>query len=262
MSVPRRSSARPVVEVDHVYKAYRPKGHQVNLRHEALQLLSRRLRGGNRSDRLFWALHDISFEVNRGESVALIGRNGSGKTTLLRVLAHITRPTRGGARIEGRFAALIGLGAGFNFERTGRENIYLNAAIHGVLPREVARHISAIERFAELGNFIDVPVKRYSTGMITRLGFSIAAHIFPDIVFIDEVLAVGDMSFQERCIERIHWMKREERTLLFVSHDPGLVRQLCDRCIWLEGGHLRADGPTETVLTDYERDVSARSPGS
>lgn len=200
----------------------------------------------------FWALRDVSFELAPGEAVALIGRNGSGKTTLLRILAHITRPTRGSVHVSGRFATLIALGAGFDSERTGRENIFLNAAIQGVHPTVVNDLLPEIMSFSELGNFIDVPVKRYSSGMITRLGFSIAAHIFPEIIFVDEVLAVGDAGFQEKCMNRILEMKGEGRTLLFVSHDAGAVRTLCDRAIWLHQGQVQMDGPTESVLSHYD----------
>lgn len=242
----------PVIVADHLYKSYRPKTHQISLRHEAIKLLRQPLdRRRDDVDEVFWALQDVTFSVREGESVALVGRNGSGKTTLLRILSGITRPARGHAAVHGRFATLIALGAGFNVERTGRENIFLNAAIQGVHPRRTARYMDEIVAFAELGEFIDVPVKRYSSGMITRLGFSIAAHIFPDIIFIDEVLAVGDLGFQEKCMDRIKQMKAEGRTLLFVSHAEDTIRQLCDRCIWLHQGHLRMDGPTDDVLTAY-----------
>ncbi len=153
--------------------------------------------------------------------------------------------------MQGRFATLIALGAGFNVERTGRQNIFLNAAIQGVPPRQVARFIGDIIEFSELGEFIDVPIKRYSSGMTTRLGFSIAVHIFPDIIFIDEVLAVGDAAFQEKCIERILQMKADGRTLMFVSHSAASVRLVCDRAIWLDHGRMQADGPTDEVLEAY-----------
>lgn len=249
-TTPARRS--PIITCEGVWKSYRPKSHQVSLRHEALKLL-RPPSGGVRSgtEDVFWALRDVSFDIRPGESVALIGRNGSGKTTLLRILAGITRPTRGGVQVNGRFAALIGLGAGFNFERTGRENIFLNAAIHGVPPQVTTDFLDEIIGFAELADFIDVPVKRYSSGMVTRLAFSISVHIFPDIVLIDEVLAVGDAAFQEKCMARIRRMKTEGRTLLFVSHEPGTVRMVCDRAIWLHHGEMRFDGPTDEALEHY-----------
>ncbi len=259
----------PVVVVDHVSKSYRPQTHQVVLRHEALKLLRRAL-PARRPDRsaapspdageaAFWALRDVSFTIRAGEAVALVGRNGSGKTTLLRLLCGISRPTEGQASVHGRFAALLALGAGFNFERTGRENIYLNAAIHGMSPRQVDGIIGEIIAFAEIGPFIDAPVKRYSSGMITRLGFSVAVHILPDIIFVDEVLAVGDAAFQEKCMERIYAMKAEGRTLVFVSHAAETVRLLCERAIWLHGGELRMDGPTDQVLEGYEAMLAAQT---
>ncbi|GAC1321985.1 MAG: hypothetical protein NVS2B16_02350 [Chloroflexota bacterium] len=249
-----------VIIAEHLYKSYRPKTHQISLRHEASRLLKTPLdrRRDDAAD-IFWALQDVSFAIQEGESVALVGRNGSGKTTLLRILSGITRPARGHAAVRGRFATLIALGAGFNMERTGRENIFLNAAIQGVHPRLAAQYIDDIVAFAELGEFIDVPVKRYSSGMVTRLGFSIAAHIFPDIIFIDEVLAVGDLGFQEKCIDRIKAMKAEGRTLLFVSHARDTVKDLCERSIWLHQGFLQMDGPTDDVLDAYDAMLHAQS---
>jgi ABC-type polysaccharide/polyol phosphate transport system ATPase subunit len=243
----------PVIIADHVYKRYQRSTHQVSLRHEAQRLLARAFhRGQPPADEPFWALQDVNFTIRAGESVALVGRNGAGKTTLFRVLCGITHASQGRAIVHGRFATLIALGAGFNFERTGRENIYLNAAIQGVPPREVKTFIEEIIAFSELGEFIDAPVKRYSSGMITRLGFSIAVHIFPDIIFIDEVLAVGDAAFQQKCMERIMAMKAEGRTLMFVSHAAQTVRDLCERAIWLHHGVVQMDGPTGDVLDHYD----------
>ncbi len=243
----------PVIVADHIYKRYRRQAQQVSLRHEAQRLLARALRRrAGPVEEPFWALHDVTFTIRAGESVALIGRNGAGKTTLFRVLCGITHASRGRARINGRFATLIALGAGFNFERTGRENMYLNAAIQGVPPQQVRSLMPEIIAFSELGEFIDTPVKRYSSGMITRLGFSIAAHIFPDIIFVDEVLAVGDAAFQQKCIDRIMSMKAEGRTLMFVSHSADTVRDLCERAIWLHHGRVQLDGPTDEVLRQYD----------
>lgn len=249
---------RPAVIVaEHVYKRYRRQAQQVSLRQEAQRLLLRALRRREPpKEEPFWALHDVSFTIRAGESVALIGRNGAGKTTLFRVLCGITHASRGRATIHGRFATLIALGAGFNLERTGRENIYLNAAIQGAPPQEVRALLPEIIAFSELGDFIDTPVKRYSSGMVTRLGFSIAAHIFPDIIFIDEVLAVGDAAFQKKCMDRIMAMKAEGRTLLFVSHSSETVHELCERAIWLEHGHVRMDGPVDTVLEQYSKNIA------
>ncbi|HEX6509991.1 MAG TPA: ABC transporter ATP-binding protein [Chloroflexota bacterium] len=248
-----QSTSQPVIVADHVWKSYRPQTHQLSLRHEATKMLKQPFRPRvPDAGEIFWALRDISFSVRAGEAVALIGRNGSGKTTLLRVLCGITRPARGHSAVRGRFATLIALGAGFNFERTGRENIFLNAAIQGVPPKRVSQYLAQIVEFADLGDFIDVPVKRYSSGMVTRLGFSIAVHILPEIIFIDEVLAVGDAAFQQKCIERIHQMKAEGRTLMFVSHAEEAIRMLCDRAIWLHQGQLLLDGPTDEVLQSYD----------
>jgi ABC-type polysaccharide/polyol phosphate transport system ATPase subunit len=248
----------PVIVVKHVSKSYQPKAQQISLRHEANKFFSQALgRDVPRSSEIFWALRDISFTVQAGEAVALVGRNGSGKTTLLRVLSGITHAAEGEVQVTKRFATLISLGAGFNLERTGRQNIFLNAAIQGVPPKQVENLVDDIIGFSELGEFIDVPVKRYSSGMITRLGFSIAVHIFPDIIFIDEVLAVGDAGFQEKCLERILAMRAEGRTLIFVSHEPGTVRKVCDRAIWLHHGHLRMDAPTDMVLTQYKHMLEA-----
>lgn len=253
MAVVRPESSPPIIVADRIWKSYRPKTHQISLRHEAAKFFRQPFQpSSEKPSELFWALQDVSFAIQPGESVALVGRNGSGKSTLLRILCGITRPARGHAQVNGRFATLIALGAGFDPERTGRENIYLNAAIQGVYPREIAKILDEIVDFAELGDFIDVPVKRYSSGMVTRLGFSIAVHILPEIIFIDEVLAVGDSAFQEKCIHRISQMKGEGRTLMFVSHAADTVRELCDRALWLHHGQLNMDGATDEVLHAYD----------
>jgi lipopolysaccharide transport system ATP-binding protein len=207
----------------------------------------------------FWALYDVSFTIERGETVAIIGRNGAGKTTLLRLLADITEPTTGTVAVNGRYAALLGLGAGFDDERTGRENIYLNAAIYGLAPREVDAIMDDIIAFAELDDFIDRPIKRYSSGMRSRLGFSVALHVLPDVMMLDEVLAVGDTAFQAKCLERMLQMKEEGRTILFVSHSSGSIRQLCERAIWLHEGQLIADDTATDVLKAYEQRFGASS---
>lgn len=244
--------SQPAIVADHVWKSYRPRTHQISLRQEAAKLLKQPFQRTSRDPgEIFWALQDINFVIGHGESVALVGRNGSGKTTLLRILCGITRPARGHSRVNGRFATLIALGAGFNMERTGRENIFLNAAIQGVDPRTTSASLEDIVDFAELDDFIDVPVKRYSSGMVTRLGFSIAVHILPEIIFVDEVLAVGDAAFQQKCVARILEMQAEGRTLVFVSHSADTVRDLCKRAIWLHHGRLQKDGPVEEVLEAY-----------
>lgn len=243
------------IAVQHVYKRYIRNEYRPSLRHEigtAIQRLFGTAKPHEPTDP-FYALKDINFTVRQGESLALIGRNGSGKTTLLRVLSGITRPTRGKVEVKGRFASLIALGAGFNPEMTGRENIYLNAAMQGVPPKEVASAVNDIIDFADIGPFIEMPVKRYSSGMYARLGFSIAIHIVPDIIFVDEILAVGDAAFQEKCNRRILEYRREGRTFVIVTHNPQIVRELCDRAIWLHHGEMVAVGTPDDVLKEYEQ---------
>jgi ABC-2 type transport system ATP-binding protein len=245
---------KTAIVADGIYKRYpRNEQHQHSLRQDAITTLKnfflrQRFRA---EEKPFYALQDISFTIRQGESVAIVGRNGSGKSTLLRVLSGITRATEGHVEVDGRFAALIALGAGFKPNLTGRQNIFLNAAIHGVPPRETDHIIQDIIEFSELGKFIEIPVSRYSSGMLARLGFSIAIRILPDIVFLDEVLAVGDNAFREKCMERINQLKDDTHTVVFVSHSQSAVRNLCERCIWLHKGVLMCDGSTDDVLADY-----------
>lgn len=250
--------ARPVViRVENVSKRYTLNNYRPSLRHDLQNVLKRIVRraaveiGRAEPEMSFYALKDISFSVRKGEAVGIIGRNGSGKTTLLRLLSGITRPTSGKIEIDGRFAALIALSAGFNAEMTGRRNIYLNAAIQGVPPPDVRPIEQDIIDFAEIGAFIDQPVKLYSSGMIARLGFSIAIHILPDIVFLDEVLAVGDEGFANKCHQRIMQLHDEGRTLVMVTHDPDAVRKLCTRVIWINKGVQMMDGDPADVLRAY-----------
>ena len=196
----------------------------------------------------FWALKDINFEVERAEALGIIGHNGAGKSTILKLLSRITTPTDGEIMINGRLSALIEVGSGFHPELTGRENVYLNGSILGMTRREITKKLDSIVEFAELRQFIDTPVKRYSSGMYVRLGFSIAAHLDPDVLLLDEVLAVGDASFQRKCIERITELKKSGTTIVFISHDLRAVQQLCDRVILLKRGRIEADGdPAETI---------------
>ncbi|HJP91480.1 MAG TPA: ATP-binding cassette domain-containing protein [Pyrinomonadaceae bacterium] len=196
----------------------------------------------------FWALRDISFNVQRGEALGIIGHNGAGKSTILKLLSRITTPSAGEIMINGRLSALIEVGSGFHPELTGRENIYLNGSILGMLRREITKKLDSIVEFAELRQFIDTPVKRYSSGMYVRLGFSIAAHLDPDILLLDEVLAVGDAAFQRKCIQRIMELNKSGTTVVFISHDLQAVQRLCGRVILLKKGHIEADGdPTETI---------------
>ncbi|MFN2468606.1 MAG: ABC transporter ATP-binding protein [Gaiellaceae bacterium] len=202
----------------------------------------------------FWALKDVSFEVGRGEAIGVIGPNGAGKTTLLKVLSRITEPTAGVARVRGRVGSLLEVGTGFHPELTGRENIYLNGSILGMARAEIARKFDEIVAFAGVEQFIDTPVKRYSSGMYVRLAFAVAAHLDTDILLVDEVLSVGDFAFQRRSLGKMQQQTSAEgRTVLFVSHNLGSVRTLTERCIWLEHGQIRELGPTEDVFRSYVR---------
>ena len=202
---------------------------------------------------LVWALRDVSLEVVEGEAVGVIGRNGAGKTTLLKILARITRPTTGVARMRGRVGALLEVGTGFHPELTGRENVFLNGAILGMTRRDIRSRFDEIVAFAGVERFLDTPLKRYSSGMYLRLAFAVAAHLDPEIVVVDEVLAVGDVEFQQRCLFKMSQLEAEGRTVLFVSHDLGAIGRLCRRAIWIDGGSVEADGPTADVLDGYLR---------
>ncbi|MHC4198716.1 MAG: ABC transporter ATP-binding protein [Planctomycetota bacterium] len=202
-------------------------------------------------DDLIWALKGVSFEVGRGEVMGVIGPNGAGKTTLLKVLSRITEPTEGTAEIRGRVGSLLEVGTGFHPELTGRENIYLNGAILGMKRREIRAKFDEIVSFAEIDRFIDTPIKRYSAGMYTRLAFAVAAHLEPEILLVDEVLAVGDAAFQKKCLGKMGDVAKEGRTVLFVSHNMGAVRGLCGRAILLEGGKIARLGPAHEIITRY-----------
>src|SRR5574341_207935 len=200
----------------------------------------------------FWALRDVSFRVEAGEAVGLIGPNGAGKSTLLRLICGLGRPTRGGARVEGRVAALLELGVGFHPHLTGRENLYVSAVVSGLRRAEVDELFEEIVRFAEIEEFIDQPLRTYSSGMQMRLGFSVAMHVDPDVLIVDEALAVGDAHFQQKCIARIEGFQRRGKTLLIVSHDMELIRGFCHRAIWLQHGRVVADGSAKVVTVEYE----------
>lgn len=199
----------------------------------------------------FWVLRDVSLEVAPGEMIGVVGPNGAGKSTILKLISGIIAPTSGEINVSGRVGALLELGAGFHPELTGRENIFLNGAILGFDRAEIQRLYPDIVRFAELTRFIDMPVKHYSTGMYMRLGFSIAIHVQPDIMLVDEVLAVGDTSFQYRCLDAIHKMKRRGVSILLVTHSLEFVRTMCDRAVWLDRGKILRDGPVALVLEEY-----------
>ncbi|MGA2730542.1 MAG: ABC transporter ATP-binding protein [Terracidiphilus sp.] len=207
----------------------------------------------------FWALRGVSLQIQRGEVVGIIGGNGAGKSTMLKLLSRITVPTEGRIRINGRIASLLEVGTGFHPELTGRENIFLNGAILGMRRTEIIRRFDEIVEFSEIGEFLDTPVKRYSSGMYVRLAFSVAAHLEPEILIVDEVLAVGDAAFQRKCLAKITSFAQSGRTVLFVSHNHEAVRNLCERVVWLKGGHVEEDGPAGTVVENYYNAVSRSS---
>ncbi len=250
---------KPIVRVKNLSKQYHIGSRDAaydTLREsivEAVRTPLRRLRGRNRkqTSETIWALKGATFDVESGEVVGIIGRNGAGKSTLLKLLSRITEPTTGRAELYGRVASLLEVGTGFHPELTGRENIYLNGAILGMKKTEIDSKFDEIVTFSELERFLDTPVKRYSSGMYMRLAFAVASHLEPEILVIDEVLAVGDVSFQKKCLAKMGDVARAGRTVLFVSHNMVAVQSLCTRAIWLEEGELRRDGKTNEVISDY-----------
>lgn len=243
-------SVEPVVRFENVSKrfVFSPETPQSVLE-TMIALFSRR--NGARRNRDLWALQDVSFEVLSGQALGIIGRNGSGKSTLLKLITRILRPNSGRMMINGRISALLELGAGFHPDLTGRENIFLNAAVLGLSKEEIYGRYQDIVDFSELGDFINMPVKHYSSGMYMRLGFSVAIHVNPDILIVDEILAVGDQPFQTKCIDRIYEMKSQGTTIIMVSHNLGVMRKLCTQLIWLDKGIVRAAGPTEEIASHY-----------
>jgi lipopolysaccharide transport system ATP-binding protein len=223
-----------------------------NLVRAAKRALGREKRAKD-EERTFWALRDLSFEIGQGQIVGIVGRNGAGKSTLLKILSRITTPTEGTATINGRVGALLEVGVGFHPELTGRENVFLNGAILGMRRAEIQRKFDDIVAFSEVERFLDTPVKRYSSGMYVRLAFSVAAHLEPEILVIDEVLAVGDTAFQKKCLGKMGSVARDGRTVLFVSHNLVAVTSLCQRGIMLEGGRIVEDGPSNDVVNSYIR---------
>ncbi len=205
----------------------------------------------------FWALRDVSFDVKQGEVLGIIGKNGAGKSTLLKILSKVTTPTKGKVKIRGRVASMLEVGTGFHPELTGQENIFLNGAILGMNKTEIHRKFDEIVAFAEIEKFIDTPVKRYSSGMYVRLAFAVAAHLEPEILIIDEVLAVGDAQFQKKCLGKMQEVGKEGRTVLFVSHNIGILRNLCDRTILLDKGQVLAKGVTDEVIARYYASMSS-----
>lgn len=215
--------------------------------------LERQANGGeSKAPAGFWALRDVSFHAFAGEVIGVVGRNGAGKSTLLKILSRITEPTYGRVLVSGRLGSLLEVGTGFHPELTGRENIFLNGAILGMSRLELGRKFDEIVEFADIEQFLDTPVKRYSSGMYMRLAFSVAAHLQPDVLVVDEVLAVGDAAFQRKCLGKMEDISREGRTVLFVSHQLGAIRRLCSKCLWLDAGRVMGFGATGKVLSDYE----------
>ena len=224
--------------------------HETQLRDQLVHFLRAPFRRRAPKE-VLWALRDVSFTVEQGEVLGIIGRNGAGKSTLLKILSKITYPTSGRVRARGRVAALLEVGAGFHEELTGRENIFLNGSIMGMKKKEVDAKLEAIVEFAGMQRFIDTPIKHYSSGMRSRLGFAVAAHLEPDVLIVDEVLAVGDAVFQKKCISAMHDMRGGGRTVLFVSHNMAAVENLCSRGMWIANGRIQLDGPVHEVIEAY-----------
>jgi lipopolysaccharide transport system ATP-binding protein len=255
-----------VLEVQDLCKKFRRGEIYGSLRDLLPAVMHRLFRGGSAQEldrRDFWALKDVSFSVRRGEAFGIIGANGAGKSTILKLLTGIMKPTKGFIRVGGRVSALIEVSAGFHQDLTGRENIYLNGAILGMTRDEIRRRFDSIVDFSGLGEFIDTPVKRYSSGMFARLGFSVAAHVDPEVLLVDEVLSVGDYLFQRKCMERMQAVIRSGSTVVFVSHNLREVANLCQRSLLLERGQVQIVGPTDEVIRDYyERGQQQRANGT
>jgi len=253
---------RPIIKVENLSKQYR-----IGARDSAYTTLRETLvararapfsRRNGHSERTIWALRDVSFEVKPGEVVGIIGRNGAGKSTLLKILSRITEPTEGCVDLYGRVGSLLEVGTGFHPELTGRENIFLNGSILGMSHQEIQSRFDEIVAFAEVEQFLDTPVKRYSSGMYVRLAFAVAAHLQPEILVVDEVLAVGDAQFQRKCLGKMGQVAREGRTVLFVSHNMTAIQSLCRRAVWLDDGRVCADADAGQVVADYlQRSFSA-----
>lgn len=246
------------VQFDHVYKKYNlglTRTSLPSLVSEWFRTKTGRAASTQSHETSFWALHDVSFALQEGESLALVGSNGAGKTTILKLLSNITKPTHGSIRTFGQLSALIELGAGFHPDLTGRENIFLNGAILGLNRKVLAQRFDEIVAFSELERFIDTPVKRYSSGMTVRLGFAVASCIEPDILLVDEVLAVGDAAFQQKCMQRIRTLLNQGTSIIFVSHNFYLVQAICNRALYLEKGRFKYLGDTKDVIQRYEEDL-------
>jgi lipopolysaccharide transport system ATP-binding protein len=249
--------SQPAISVERLSKLYRvgsPQARTDTFRDLIADIARRPFRRGHAGDKAtqdFWALRDVSFEVKRGEAIGIIGRNGAGKSTLLKILSRITAPTSGRAVIRGRVASLLEVGTGFHPELTGRENVYMNGSILGMTKAEVDRKFDQIVEFADVGQFLDTPLKRYSSGMGVRLAFAVAAHLEPDILIVDEVLAVGDAQFQRKCLGQMERVSQRGRTVLFVSHNLAAIRSLCTSAVLLDRGNVVSHGPVNDVAAKY-----------
>jgi ABC-type polysaccharide/polyol phosphate transport system ATPase subunit len=252
------AGARPAIEVARVSKIYRRFSHRKQFATLKSALLSRSLIKNLRPDETFTALNDVSLTVPRGRTLGVIGRNGSGKSTLLKLVAGITKPSQGTVKVNGRISALIELGAGFHPEISGRENVFINGIMLGLTKREVARRFDEIVEFAEMKEFIDAPVKNYSSGMYMRLGFAVAIHVDPDVLLVDEVLAVGDEGFTHKCLDKFAEFKRRGKTILLVTHSLGMVERFCDEALWLDAGRIKGSGDPKRIVGAYLTDIEQR----
>jgi len=248
----------PAIEVVRASKIYRRFSQRKQFATLKSALLTRSLISSLRPDERFTALNDVSITVPKGRTLGVIGRNGSGKSTLLKLVAGISKPTAGTVRVEGRISALIELGAGFHPEISGRENVFINGIMLGLSKREVARRFDDIVEFAELRDFIDAPVKTYSSGMYMRLGFAVAIHVDPDVLLVDEVLAVGDEGFTHKCLDKFADFKRRGKTILLVTHSLGLVERFCDEALWLDAGRIKGSGDPKRIVDAYLTDIEQR----
>ncbi|HVD94109.1 MAG TPA: ABC transporter ATP-binding protein [Vicinamibacterales bacterium] len=246
------------IEVSRVSKIYRRFSHRKQFATLKSALLSRSLIKNLRPDETFTALNDVSLRVPRGTTLGVIGRNGSGKSTLLKLVAGITKPSSGTVTVDGRISALIELGAGFHPEISGRENVFINGIMLGLTRREVTQRFDEIVEFAEMKEFIDAPVKTYSSGMYMRLGFAVAIHVDPDVLLVDEVLAVGDEGFTHKCLDKFGEFKRRGKTILLVTHSLGMVERFCDEALWLDAGRIKGSGDPKRIVGAYITDVEQR----
>ena len=248
----------PAIEVVRASKVYRRYSHRKQFATLKSALLDGSLISSLRPDETFTALNDVNLSVPKGRTLGVIGRNGSGKSTLLKLVAGISKPTSGAVRVDGRVSALIELGAGFHPEISGRENVFINGIMLGLTKREVARRFDEIVEFAELRDFIDAPVKTYSSGMYMRLGFAVAIHVDPDVLLVDEVLAVGDEGFTHKCLDKFADFKRRGKTILLVTHSLGLVERFCDEALWLDAGRIKGSGDPKRIVGAYLTDIEQR----